>query len=551
MNEDQKAAIAKYDEVMQNLEFARELQSSFKNFVTEEDRMKKKQSKKEVGERLKAETSRMASILTFQKCLQALNSKQVKEDFKKGENGAAKLSKEQAEEMDEMIKFFNSFKVSIAASDENDKVNANLADHLINLADAKAKKVANTKLTYKSMNELLTLVKKSGYNFEAVMANGGGQPQVNGVSKKMTNGKSNDHQKPVEPAPKQHQQPHQPQVPQPTAAPAPAPAPAAAPVVPMPVTQAAMFPPPPHMSYVPQPQGSNPSAAATGAPGTTQPSINFLQESQIDMESPHMDPAVVMVHHTAPPPTTSGGPPFNQIFIPPTTLAALQQQHFGGHFQQPQKFQQAPAAPVVPQQDVKNVIPVEKNEPQQQPPPQQKSENLEAPVASQPSKPPGYASIAAGLKENKTEVKDEMPPIDDWNEEIAKEEENSESRDFKGGRGGGRGRGRGGNFRGRGGNFIILRSLVRYLIHVYFAGYRGGRGGGENGGGFRGSRGEGGRGGRGGGGDRGGFRGGKNDGGFKDREFRSNNRGGPREGGHRGRGGGYRGQSNGIKENGH
>ena len=64
-----------------------------------------------------------------------------------------------------------------------------------------------------------------------------------------------------------------------------------------------------------------------------------LQESQIDMESPHMDPAVVMVHHTVPPPTTQG-PPFNQIFIPPTTLAALQQQqqqHFGGHFQQQQK----------------------------------------------------------------------------------------------------------------------------------------------------------------------------------------------------------------------
>ena len=65
------------------------------------------------------------------------------------------------------------------------------------------------------------------------------------------------------------------------------------------------------------------------------------------MESPHMDPAVVMVHHTVPPPTTSGvaaGPPFNQIFIPPTTLAALQQQqqqHFT-HFQQTQQKQGAP-----------------------------------------------------------------------------------------------------------------------------------------------------------------------------------------------------------------
>merc|ERR1711963_1283397 len=45
LNADQQAAIAKYDEVMQNLEFARDLQNSFKNFVTEEERTKKKSAK--------------------------------------------------------------------------------------------------------------------------------------------------------------------------------------------------------------------------------------------------------------------------------------------------------------------------------------------------------------------------------------------------------------------------------------------------------------------------------------------------------------------------
>merc|ERR1712001_111014 len=91
------------------------------------------------------------------------------------------------------------------------------------------------------------------------------------------------------------------------------------------------------------------------APPTTaqQPSINFLQESQIDMESPHMDPAVVMVHHSAPPPTTSGVATFNQIFIPTTLTAAFQQQqHFGGHFQQPPKEAPAPGfAPAQLQQE--------------------------------------------------------------------------------------------------------------------------------------------------------------------------------------------------------
>merc|ERR1712223_927544 len=47
--EDQKNAIAKYDEVMQNLEFARDLQNQFRNFVTEEDRVNKKKVKKEAA----------------------------------------------------------------------------------------------------------------------------------------------------------------------------------------------------------------------------------------------------------------------------------------------------------------------------------------------------------------------------------------------------------------------------------------------------------------------------------------------------------------------
>ena len=37
------------------------------------------------------------------------------------------------------------------------------------------------------------------------------------------------------------------------------------------------------------------------------PSFNFLQESQIDLESPHMDPAVVMVHPSKGPVQPSGG----------------------------------------------------------------------------------------------------------------------------------------------------------------------------------------------------------------------------------------------------
>merc|ERR1719228_3199645 len=126
-----------------------------------------------------------------------------------------------------------------------------------------------------------------------------------------------------------------------------------------------------------------------------------------------------MVHHTVPPP---GGPPFNSHlqFIPPTTLAALQKQ------QPPPQQQQQPHPP---QQQPEMVKPVEK-------PVEQLEPEKHSPEAAS-SNPPGYASIAAGkengiaapVNKNDERSKDEMPTIDDWNADIAKEEEESDSRE--------------------------------------------------------------------------------------------------------------------------
>ena len=63
---------------MQNLEFARDLQNQFRNFVTEEDRINKKKAKKEAADRAKAETARLANILSFQKMLAALTTNAAK-----------------------------------------------------------------------------------------------------------------------------------------------------------------------------------------------------------------------------------------------------------------------------------------------------------------------------------------------------------------------------------------------------------------------------------------------------------------------------------------
>jgi hypothetical protein len=87
LNDDQKAAIAKYDEVMQNLEFARELSGQFKTYVADEERYKKKQAKKDQAERTKSDIARLASVLGWKDLLGSFGkSTKVRSDFVSGKN---------------------------------------------------------------------------------------------------------------------------------------------------------------------------------------------------------------------------------------------------------------------------------------------------------------------------------------------------------------------------------------------------------------------------------------------------------------------------------
>ena len=128
-------------------------------------------------------------------------------------------------------------------------------------------------------------------------------------------------------------------------------------------------------------------------------------------------------------------------FVTPTTLAAVQaiqaaaaQQHFGGHFQAPQQppQQQQPPPQLIQQQQPEMVKPVDK------------------PTEEENKKPPGYATPDPVLETNTittTKDPDQMPTIDDWSEDVAKEEDSEANKNkFRDRKSQGRG-----NFRGRGG----------------------------------------------------------------------------------------------------
>ena len=78
LNDDQKSAIAKYEEVIQTLEFARELSGQFKTLVLDEDKGRKKLLKKEQLEKAKSEAQKLAQVIEIQVCLEIIISKCVK-----------------------------------------------------------------------------------------------------------------------------------------------------------------------------------------------------------------------------------------------------------------------------------------------------------------------------------------------------------------------------------------------------------------------------------------------------------------------------------------
>lgn len=92
LNADQKTAVAKYNEVMQTLEFARDLHKQLGGIAVVSEKEAKKQAKKEATAKNQAELARLREILLVQDALNQMGNEAVREDFLVGRNGAAQLS---------------------------------------------------------------------------------------------------------------------------------------------------------------------------------------------------------------------------------------------------------------------------------------------------------------------------------------------------------------------------------------------------------------------------------------------------------------------------
>merc|ERR1712013_461363 len=367
LNEDQQAAVAKYDEVIGTLEFARELSGQFTKLALDEAKDKKKMMKKEQQERAKVELIKVNYVLSVREVLSALLEEGVLEDLEGGNNGAPKLSADQLSQLQQFQELATPNREDLSKGSFDKQVAAS-AEHLVNLAEKKTRAVVGT--TYQELAQLIDMIRESGY-VEAKWANDSSANTENGAddatqdtvedeeeelvvedtSVEIQESQTNGHFGSVEEEEAKANMLGQTIAP--TAEPQSDPLP--------------VFPNPPQVAEIVKP-------VPAPLPPVPESSFNFLQDSQIDLESPHMDPAVVMVH---PPkrtavPVQQGVPPgipsqtfTNQLFqqslaglTPAQQQAIIAQQQAAAAQQQQQAAaqQQQQAAAGSSQQDYQNML---------------------------------------------------------------------------------------------------------------------------------------------------------------------------------------------------
>ncbi|CAF4935939.1 unnamed protein product [Pieris macdunnoughi] len=159
LNGDQKVAVAKYDEVAQTLEFARDLSKHVGTIALSAEREAKKQAKREAWVRYTVDTNKIREVLLVLDCIMQMGSTEVRNDFLNGTNGAVKLTEDDLRILDELYP-----EVTPKHEDGQSGFHAQTvkaAEHLYSIIDGKPKEILGT--TYAHIKELVTLIHECRY----------------------------------------------------------------------------------------------------------------------------------------------------------------------------------------------------------------------------------------------------------------------------------------------------------------------------------------------------------------------------------------------------
>ncbi|KAI5131748.1 Caprin-1 [Manis pentadactyla] len=158
LNQDQLDAVSKYQEVTNNLEFAKELQRSFMALSQDIQKTIKKTARREQLMREEAEQKRLKTVLELQYVLDKLGDDEVRTDLKQGLNGVPILSEEELSLLDEFYKLADPERdMSLRLNEQYEHASI----HLWDLLEGKEKSVCGT--TYKALKEIVERVFQSNY----------------------------------------------------------------------------------------------------------------------------------------------------------------------------------------------------------------------------------------------------------------------------------------------------------------------------------------------------------------------------------------------------
>lgn len=159
LNQDQLEALSKYQEIINNLEFARELQKSFLALGQEVQKAVKKSARREQLQREEMEQRRLKTVLELQFLLDQLGDDHVRQDLKRPDaTGSPLLTDADLASLDEFYKLVGPDRnCDVRLTDQYEEASL----HLWELLEGRDKAVAGT--TYKSLKDTLDKVLLSGY----------------------------------------------------------------------------------------------------------------------------------------------------------------------------------------------------------------------------------------------------------------------------------------------------------------------------------------------------------------------------------------------------
>ncbi|MEQ2283669.1 hypothetical protein AMECASPLE_013907, partial [Ameca splendens] len=159
LNQDQLEALSKYQEIINNLDFARELQKSFLALGQEVQKAVKKSARREQLQREEMEQRRLKTVLELQYLLDQLGEDSVRQDLKRpDESGSPLITDADLASFDEFYKLVGPDRnCDVRLTDQYEEA----SQHLWSLLEGREKPVAGT--TYKSLRETLDKLLLSGY----------------------------------------------------------------------------------------------------------------------------------------------------------------------------------------------------------------------------------------------------------------------------------------------------------------------------------------------------------------------------------------------------